>query len=137
MNLWPMRIESLARTKFKASSPHYAVVSLVSDLTKKSTQEMSFQVIDIAKNGMSLNMTESNLERFMQSKEVFLNKIFMVSLAHSIKCEFIYTKKIKYKYNGDIYTGNRVGIKFLTPIDDYLIDLPSEDLHPFRTINTE
>jgi hypothetical protein len=112
-----------SRLKFKTSDAHYAVLSLIADITKKSTQEMSFQIIDISTHGMSLNLTETYLERLMQSKEIYLNKLFMVNLAQSIKCEFIYTKKIKYKFNGDIYTGNRVGLSFERPIEDYLLTL--------------
>lgn len=112
-----------ARLKFKASTANYAVLSLVSGLTKKSTQEMNFQIIDISTHGMSLNLSEAHLERLMQSEEIFLNKLFMVKLPENIKCEFIYTKKIKYKYNGDIYLGNRVGLKFATPIEDHLLTL--------------
>lgn len=112
-----------ARLKFKASSSNYATLSLFSDFNINSDKDMNFQIIDISTTGMSLNLSETHLERLMQSEKIFLNKLFMVKLPKSIRCELIYSKKNKYKFNGDIYFGNRVGMKFDTALEEHILTL--------------
>jgi len=111
------------RVKFKVSDTEYAHLNLISDITQSATQEFSFQLIDVSVSGMSINLPDSFLERLTNTKEISLKKIFMVSLANEIECDVVYTNRLKYKHNNEIYQSNRVGLKFKEPIDQYLIDM--------------
>lgn len=113
------------RIKFKPSDIEYANIVLETDIISESTQELSFQIIDYSSLGIALNLSDIHLKKFQVSKKVLLKKLFMVSLANEIEMTMVYSKKIRFKKDGEVYTTNRCGFTLERPIEDYLLKMNS------------
>lgn len=116
-------LRDFARVRFKASDDEFAHILIESDFLNKASQELSFQIIDFSEMGIALNLSDIHLKKFLDSKRIVLKKLFSVSLAHEVEMDFMYSKKIRFKKDGEIYTSNRCGFKLKNALEPYLLQL--------------
>lgn len=100
------------RTKFRPKDEKMITMSLTIGLTKVSHAVLQFQVIDISKTGLSIVVSDQNLDIIQNAVKFNLEKLGEIQLTFKVPAELIYSHKLRYRYRGAIIRGNRIGFKF-------------------------
>lgn len=106
-----------SRTKFKPKDEKMVTMSLSIDLTRSSQASLQLQVIDLSETGMSIVVSDQNLELIHSASRFVLDKLGESQLTFKVPVQLIYSHRLRYRYRKAIIRGNRVGFKFLDKID--------------------
>ena len=110
------------RTKFKPKDEKMATLLLSAELMSNTQVSLQFQVIDISETGMSIVVSDQNLELIHNATRIVLEKLGESKLSFKVPAQLIYSHRLRYRYRSAIIRGNRVGFKFLDKIDKKELD---------------
>jgi hypothetical protein len=110
------------RTKFKPKDGKRVSMSLAVGIMSKSAATLDFQVIDLSEKGMSIVVSDENLEMIKNSPKILLDKLGTFDLTFKIPVELVYAHRLRYRYKGSIIKGNRVGFRFQDKLKKSFID---------------
>lgn len=112
-----MELRKSPRKKFKPKDEKMATMSLTINLTSNAQASLQFQVIDLSETGMSIVVSDKNLELIHNASKFLLEKLGESQLTFKVPAQLVYSHRLRYRYRKAIIRGNRVGFKFLDKID--------------------